>query len=252
MLVTASAFLYIAALFPTAPPDAGTILGGVAKLVLQARLREADAINVDVKASPSAILSGGVDSVRVRGRRWCTPLLLSCQSLDMTVGRTSVDPSALLTSRQIVMRDPAHGQAQISFTSGDWDNFLLHPLMKDAVAARLSAASATRIGFERARACIVKSDGEGPGAVEFSCTWDGGDVRARLTQNPQDGRVVVTAENSDASEWLAALFQSLVLDLDGCELSFERLRIDATSTSPLVCLDLSVMVRSFPSLSINF
>ena len=56
-----------------------------------------------------------------------------------------------------------------------------------------------------------------------------------------------------ANVWLARLFETLLLDLDGCELTFERLRIIGEERgAPLLELTLDVCVRRFPSLEINF
>ena len=50
------------------------------------------------------------------------------------------------------------------------------------------------------------------------------------------------------SDWLTALFNELVIDLDGCELRFLQLRFSDDQLS----LALDVRVRSFPSLDVNF
>ena len=60
------------------------------------------------------------------------------------------------------------------------------------------------------------------------------------------------AELQLAMAWLARLFAELVLDLDGCALSFRRLRVAPAASEPELVLQLGVCVTSFPSLEINF
>jgi len=248
------------------PPDPGGLISTVAELVLRARLREAGSIKVDVSASPASLLSGGVDGVKVRGKRWCTPLRLSCTALSMDVGRTTIDPSALLTSRRIALRQPARGSATIQFTESDWDNFLIHPLMASALQQRRNQIKAPIVGFRSARSHICPETG----AVEFDCQWGGSRLRAQLTQVSSDGCVAVSISPAKgsagadaladedlaaASMWLAGLFTSLVIDLDGCALSFRALDVLAPSRPQATAelrLNLDVCVRSFPSLAINF
>ena len=255
-----------AALFQ--PPDPGTLLATVAKLVLQARLREAGSVDVDVKASPASLLSGGIDGVRVCGRRWCTPMRLSCSGLRMDVGATAIDQSALMSERRIALKKPALGSAIIEFTESDWDNFLLHPLMAQAITERSKRSSAPNfVSFNRARSRIIPATADKTGAVEFSCKWADFKLRARLSQDSKHGRVVVvatpeplaaeqnseaaTAAAKDASAWLAPLFASLVIDLDGCALTFRALEV-VGKASPELRFELDVCVRSFPSIDINF
>ena len=96
-------------------------------------LRERDVIRAQ-RSVP--LLQGGVKSVRVRGKGWCTPLQLSCSSLDVAVGSTKIDVGALVTKQAILLQQPARGSAEISFTARDWDQFLVHPLMTEAIARR--------------------------------------------------------------------------------------------------------------------
>jgi hypothetical protein len=53
---------------------------------------------------------------------------------------------------------------------------------------------------------------------------------------------------STTAMWIVEFFETLVLDLDGCELRFRSL----TSETDRLELRLDVRVRSFPSLDINF
>ena len=67
-----------------------------------------------------------------------TPQQLCCRSLDVSVGRASIDLAGLATQR-ILLRQPALGRAAIVFNQRDWGCFLVHPLMADALR-RFAAA----------------------------------------------------------------------------------------------------------------
>jgi hypothetical protein len=273
-------------------------LSTVAKLVLQSRLQELQSVDVQVKASPLSILGGGVDGVRVHGTKWCTPMKLSCRELNVKVGRTAIDVTALITTRRIVLQNSAMGVATMVFSGADWQNFLMHPLMSKALADRRSVAPCPSniISFTAAdegtqpilRAATVSRDG-----VEFSVLCYNNDNddnvplrRVRLYQ-PRGGRVMASVMADDAFDgivkptfsssssssstagagatipdvntdvadnisatamWIVEFFETLVLDLDGCELRFQSL----TSETDRLELQLDVRVRSFPSLDINF
>ena len=250
---------------PLAPPNPSQVLSSVAELILRARLRECESCDIAVSASPAALLGGSVDAVRVRGDRWCTPMRLSCRALDVQVGATAIDFAALTTKRRILLRRPATGTASIRFTAVDWDNFLCHPQMAEAVASRRGSAPTPTVAFLRnggARLSVV--DG-GSGVVAFPVSFDGARLEARLSQRA-DGAVECFAQPqageaedalgaaARAGPWLGALFADLVLDLDGCALSFKSLRVAQSGRSgeAELTLQLDVCVSRFPSLDINF
>ena len=214
--------------------------------------------------------SGGVSSVRVSGERWCTPMGLACGALDIEVGATAIDLGALVTERRIVIKRPALGVATLRFTAADWDAFLLHPKMAECVERKRGSdgsSAPSAVGFRRAggtRLHLADASGRS-GFVSFPTRFDGEPCHAELSQRA-DGSVECTARPMAPAEadpangaaqrcgpWLAELFADLVLDLDGCELTFDKLRLEqgTVETAELV-LQLDVCVRKFPSLDINF
>lgn len=242
------------------PPAPSKLLADAAEFILRRRLKEVITVDVSVDAEPAQMLGGAVQGVNIRGNGWCTPLRLSCRSLDLSVGETAIDFAALLSKQQILLKRPALGSADISFSAEDWGCFLVHPRLKDWLAERREATGAPAITFVRAKTRILPS-----GAVEFPVKWDGAEMRAELSQR-QDGSVLVEARpwraTDDTSQelldaagaWLADFFATLTVDLDGCELRFRRLSASAPAadTPALLDLALDVRVRSFPSLEINF
>jgi len=250
-------------LFNLAPPSPVTVLAStVAELVLRARLREVQKVEVHVDSSPAGLLAGRVDGVSVSGRGWCTPMRLSCRSVQLNVGTTALDIPALLSSRRIVLQSPATGTATICFSPADWDNFLRHPLLLASLKQRRTAAPAPEVLFRPGARVLPPPFNEHAGGIQFPVEWDGQPLIARLSQRRTDGQVVVETRASgrrldpsdasdvaDASEWLKSFFETLVVDLDGCALTFRGMR---TVRSAELSLDLDVCVRSFPSLDVNF
>ena len=256
MAVLAGVLLSSVGLFPSiAPPRPDELLSRVAELVLRARLRESKEIRVDVKDG-GAMLFGTVEGVTVTGRGWCTPQRLSCRTLDMKVGKTAIDFGALASQRRIVMQKPSIGSADISFSAADWSNFLSHPLFTAAVAGRIRTTNAPSVAFSRGGARLM------PDGVSFPLQWGDTTLSARLWQPPGSEALVEATEtsggepNAEASAWLQALFNELVLDLDGCALSFQSLKLlPGQGGDPAACtlaLNLAMRVRSFPSLDVNF
>ena len=259
------------------PPNPIGVVGQVAELVLRARLRTVTECKVEVRGQASkAVLAGSVDGVRVRGTNWCTPLNLSCRSIDLQVGRTALDFGALLSKRTIVLQQPAVGEASVRFTQEDWSSFLAHPRMLDCVRERQRRHPApitfARGGVRMLLPSAASLGSSAVGAVEFGVSWDGTPLVARLWQ-PSGGPAVVETRGGDgasepppvrtaaaAEEWLAALFNGLLLNLDGCELGFRSMRLVPPPRTSAVgqpaaaelVLDLAVCVRKFPSLAINF
>ena len=190
-----------------------------------------------------------MNGVRVRGVRWCTPMKLSCRELNVDVGTTAIDLPRLI-EQKILLKKPATGSASIRFTARDWDNFLVHPQMTQCVADRRRVAPAPELAFSGGGTQLVASGG----IVSFPVRFDGAQLTAQLSQRA-DGSVLCTtdAEGADAAgAWLAGLFETLVLDLDGCALTFKALRVERGAAEPELLLSLDVCVRSFPSLDINF
>lgn len=249
LLLSSAAFL--------APPSPDVLLARAAELVLRARLSERDEVRVQVSGG-SRMLSGGVEAVSVHGTRWCTPLRLSCRRIDLSVGRTDVDLPSLVSRQRIVLRRPAEGSASIFFSARDWDNFLAHPQMAVAVAARRGRSGAPAVAFGSGTELRPGSDG---GAVRFPVRWGDEPLVATLSHGA-DGSARCEVEpaadgvgSAAAAAWLGSFFDELLLDLDGCELGYRELAVRAAAgaaSQSELALSLSVCVRRFPSLNINF
>jgi len=97
------------------------LLSSVAEIVLRSRLRSPTRVAVEVQSTLPELLSGSVRGVRVWGRDWCTPLRLSCRSLDVRVGSTAIDGTALFATRRILLQKPAMGDtANLRTRVSDW------------------------------------------------------------------------------------------------------------------------------------
>ena len=242
MLVFASAAT--PCLFPSPPADAtGALIARVAELALRARLRSASLVEVDVRSTAFAILSGRVQGVGVRGTAWRTPLELSCSALNFDVGATEVDLPAVVSKQRILLKRPATGSAVVSFSGADWASFLTHPLVSDAVTRAKLPVSFGRDGAK------VSAD-----AVEFVARWrdSGAEDVIRLSQAPSQPVVGVAAARGRrrARGGVAGgILRSIRLDLDGCELTFRSMAV----RRQLLEVTLDVCVRRFPNpMTINF
>ena len=174
LIVAAPQHSVDAALFPPlAPPRPDELLSKVAEFVLRAKLRECSEINVSVKDG-GGMLFGSVEGVSVQGRGWSSAQRLSCRTLDMQVGKTVIDFSALATQRKIVMQKPSIGAADMTFTAADWGNFLMHPLFTANVAAEIARTAAPAVRFSRTGVRLL------PDSVLFPIQWDGTTLNAKL------------------------------------------------------------------------
>jgi len=246
---------------PPRPPTVDSLISTIAEAVLWGRLREAQRVEVTVDTgSPLALLGGAVQGVRIRGAGWCTPLQLSCRSLDVSVGRTAVDVGALVTKRAILLQWPATGDATICFSAKDWSSFLAHPLCIEAISARLREDRP--IGTSAAPSFGSKVS-FADGAICFPVKWGSTELCAVLSQPPGSSTAVVTATPveptqereaglgaaREAAAWLADFFNELELNLDGVRFSFVRLQVGRDET---LKLGLRVVVERFPSPMVNF
>jgi len=256
---------------PFAPPSADGLLSKVAELVLRSRLTKVESVSVAVDSTPLEMLSGLVRGVTVQGKGWCTPLRLSCDALDVRVGRTEIDLQKLLKSQRIFMKTPARGTATMTFTASDWKDFLAHPLTKDAlgkysvqtpVEPLVQFKSNGRVLFE------PSSTAASSGLVVFPVSWGAYHFDVALGQNGSGPFITAKLDESTAGRmtaaerkdvrkveaWVARFFETLLLDLDGCALSFRSMKVTTgkARSGPLLSLDLDVCVTRFPSLDINF
>eukprot|EP00967_Tisochrysis_lutea_P135722 scaffold241249_cov34-Tisochrysis_lutea.AAC.2 len=278
-VLAALLFLLLALLSPAhglfripPPPQAAPIDGlisTVAEAILRGRLQQADRVEVRVDSgSPIELISGTVRGVRVRGSNWCTPMRLSCRSLEVSVGRAAVDVPSLITKQAITLVQPAIGKATISFSAADWGSFLEHPLFIQAISAKLSA-SKTSLRREPPKFGSASVSFE-EGVIRFPVLWDSIKLDVRLGQPLTSKAAVVTAvvieqpiadshapngveehpqiAASEATMWLTSFFNELELNLDGVRFRFARLTID----SQTLILDLRVVVNRFPSPMVNF
>ncbi|KAL3910943.1 MAG: hypothetical protein SGPRY_008878 [Prymnesium sp.] len=235
-----------------------------AEAILRSRLEAADSISVRLSSPPARLLTGAVDSVQVSGVGWCTPLRLSCRSVDVRVGRTSLDFPQILSSARILLQSPARGHATIRFSPSDWDGFLAHPLLSKALSAYRRERDAPTVRFKGSTVI------EGTGSVRFACAWGAAPMVASLSQRAGEARARVSCEASEkqleereeqaeerepqaeagmAASFLECFFNDLLVDLDGCQLRFSSMSVveGSRANEPVLELKLDVCVVRFPS-----
>ena len=249
-----------------APPDiSGDLLASVATLVLRGVLRSADDVRFVVDCSAGDLIQGRVDGVTLSGERWVSPLNLTCERIRCVVGAVEIDTIALLTKQSVELRTTPEGTCEVSFTAGDFGNFLVHPQFENAVrrSRREWGFDFTfrRDGVRLEDGAVVffgTRGGGGGGGAEGGDESEGGDERdegergnvVEVRMRPV-GRGVVEcvvagsdATSDDAtSAALERFFRELVVNLLGAELRYGDMAVDEAR----VTLGLKLRVIKFPS-----
>jgi len=211
-------------------------------------LKRCDAVAVDVDADLARALAlGELGSARVRGRGWSSPRDLTCRKIDLVARDVRVDARAAMAMRGVVMTRPARGEARLTLDGDDFTNFLRHPL------ARRAARDET---FEFERGDVAR-DGAG-GCLECAVVMRDGAARRTVRVRPGErSRVRASAEGDGDGDRaleraLETFFERLVLDLDGTELRYRDMTIDARAPAPTVTFELDLCVKRFPSPGLRF
>jgi len=229
------------------------LVSEVATFALKTRLKSYERVSTRVQCSPFGLLTGGVDGVQLDGTGWCSPLGLSCRSIECSTGAVQIDTAAVLTQQAIVLRTPPRGDATVRFNEQDFAAFLQHPLM---VKAAERAVGGKRFSFKREASFVG-------GAVVFAgvADWDGGEYQLKMETVDGRGTLAVAASarqggggsaegEQQVGEDLARFFNSLALNLEGVELKYRTLKLQPTP--PVVELALDLTVWSFPPPSVSF
>lgn len=211
-------------------------------------LKRCDDVRVVVDADLARALAlGELGGARVRGRGWSSPRDLTARDVELVARDVRVDWSAAMAMRGVVLTRPARGEARLTLDGRDFENFLRHPL------ARRAARDET---FEFERGDVAR-DGAG-GCLECAVVMRDGAARRTVRVRPGErSRVRASAEGDGDGDRaleraLETFFERLVLDLDGTELRYRDMTIDARATAPTVTFELDLCVKRFPSPGIRF
>ena len=94
------------------------------------------------------------------------------------------------------------------------------------------------------------------GYLECDVVMRDGGARRTVRMRPGEGSTVRATSRGDGDETLEraleTFFERLVLDLDGTELRYRDMTIDARATAPTVTFELDLCVKRFPSPGIRF
>mmetsp|Transcript_26815 Transcript_26815/g.67453 ORF Transcript_26815/g.67453 Transcript_26815/m.67453 type:complete len:298 (-) Transcript_26815:76-969(-) len=231
----------------------GRVLEGIANLALRSQLRSFNAIDVKVDASTSGVMQGALTGAVVRGIGWESPLGLSARLLEVKVGTAEVDIARTLQTQNIQLSNVPTGTGRVRFTEADFGNFLRHPLMRSAAS---TAVEGFPFDFDADTVQLrVQQHG---GSLSFAGVWqrDGRRYTGELTSEPT-GDVLVTCSSAEPSQdaglvgaQLTEFFRGLTVELDGAFFTFSNLKLAvAKSGQPVIDLQVTVRVESFPSLS---
>jgi len=150
-----------------------------------------------------------------------------------------------MAMRGVVLTRPARGEARLTLDGRDFENFLTHPLARRAAQDE---------AFEFERGDVASDDDDG--YLECDVVMRDGGARRTVRMRPGEGSTVRATSRGDGDETLEraleTFFERLVLDLDGTELRYRDMTIDARATAPTVTFELDLCVKRFPSPGIRF
>eukprot|EP00882_Tetradesmus_deserticola_P011787 GHRQ01012473.1.p1 GENE.GHRQ01012473.1~~GHRQ01012473.1.p1 ORF type:complete len:218 (+),score=58.84 GHRQ01012473.1:180-833(+) len=215
-----------------------------------------------------SLLAGRINAVKIHGEGWRSPLNLTAQVLEATVGAASLDPAAVLFKQQIQLTNTPVGTARVLFSAADFGNFLVHPLMTEAAK---QAVQGHAFAFDQASVRIQPPFAVPPeGAVNFTGTWHGDGLRYQVRLLPVSGGAAVgkgvqahalplsTGARSTSAgvveDGLTRFFSSLKVDLQGVQMSFMSLATlpSMSSAGAMADLHLRLELKRFPPLNVQF
>ena len=238
-----------------------TVISQLAVAALKLRLAESSSVVCDVTASSSKLLlQGRVGPITVKGKRWASPLGLTCRAIEASVSICYLDVSAIVARRKLVLIEPAKGDAMVAFNAHDFGNFITHPLLKPP-----PVSEGNSIIFQKDGVQIVSPSLDGltlGGYIIFYIFCLGKRWQCRLQRggliNQSQSRVHVVVEPAVATTQeihpeteiayiLTNFFNTLVFNLDGTYLTIKDLMINVKGTVPTILLSLHITVKKFPS-----
>ena len=89
---------------PTSITDG--FISGLACAALKRRLKDQTHVSCDLTMDPSAVFSGIVGPVTVKGRGWQSSLGLTARALEATVDECKLDMARILTNQKLVLTTP--------------------------------------------------------------------------------------------------------------------------------------------------
>lgn len=234
-----------------------SLISQLAIIALKLRLPEkTSTVQCDVTATSSDLLMRGqVGPVTVRGKKWKSPLGLTCRVIEATVQSCNLDMTSVLARRKLVLTTPALGDAMIALNSVDFGNFITHPFIKPLPP--FDASSGGEIKFLKKDVCI-NSEFHG-GSVSFNASYDGKIWRCHLYRGESGGAIIEVVSQkedeivaSNLSKYLSKFFNELVFELGGTYLSFKDMMITTKGKYPSIMMALSIKVKKFPSPDLAF
>ncbi|KAI8477026.1 MAG: hypothetical protein J3K34DRAFT_515998 [Monoraphidium minutum] len=243
-----------------------TLLEHVTQMALRARLKESRSVHAEISCDAFSLMAGRVNSVTVRGEGWRSPLNLTAQLLEATVGAAALDYAQVLLRRQIVLTNVPTGTARAVFSEADLGNFLVHPLVTEA-----AKTAGIPFVFERESVRIEPPSRERPeGLICFTGTWRRDNVRYQVELLPvargaavgrgvQAHAIALGAGGRSSSagvveDALTRFFNSLTVDLEGVQMRLMSVVVSPGTgfAGALADLRLQLTVRAFPPLNVKF
>lgn len=222
------------------------IIETVASNILKFNLKKQSSVCVSVDSNDFETLTQGkVRRVQIKGTNWSSRKNLTCESLDIQIGKVGVDYAKIVTAGRIEIRKPGgRGNAKLFMSFEDFANFLKHPLTNEAL-------NKVKMTFEDE--APKRGGDEASLVLKATFDEDRNTVRSFQMRPLGEERVDVydvSGSNSDTeqSERVKRFFETLELDLMGTKLQYRNMRVLANG----VALDLNVLVEKFPPPVIDF
>jgi len=107
-----------------------SVLGGAIDWALKSRLTSYGSIKVNVQSSAFDLMGGKFGGMVVTGTKWRTPLMLTAETIDLSVGDMLIDYPKLLMQAKVQLKNIPTGTVKFVLSPTDLGNLMVHELMK--------------------------------------------------------------------------------------------------------------------------
>lgn len=251
---------------PQIPSLAGSVtsslISNLAIEALKRRLSKEANIECNVNAEPTELIKGRIGPVNVKGRRWRSPLGLSCRMIEAEVGNCMINLASAIQNQKLRLTVPARGTAMVSFDATDFGNFLIHPLI--IAPSHRHEGKGHKVRFLQGNTIIDAKSSSVTFFIEYlekswKCvlTNPSQSTNAQIQVFLSNGRDNISEEEKllefGLSNTITNFFNNMIIDLSGTYVSFNGMSVNENErVSPTVLIGLNILVKKFPSRKLAF
>jgi len=227
---------------------------------LKRRLKDNTKVECNVNVDTNELMRGKVGPVTVKGRKWMSPLGLSCRSIEAIVDQCSLDMASMIQNRKLHLNVPARGSAMVALDAVDFGRFLSYPLLEtpsfrhNDVDHNIELLK-DKISIEPEHNTVVFHIEllQGIWRCELQRAPNGAKIQVSFVEGIGDLSIgEISLLEKGLSKTMSSFFNELVINLDGSFIHFKDMMVTSNSKFPFVILSLELMVKKFPSRSIKF